>query len=131
MPKDREERLGDNERLIRDANEEHAAEAVEWASGEMSLVADEELEFWCACGRPDCDVKLVLTVGEYEAVHRLPHRFVVAEGHENPEIERIVERQPATTWSRSCPSTRPSASRPRCRGLSSRIGTARFELATS
>lgn len=54
-----------------------------------------EIEFFCACGRADCDETILLTAAEYAAVHEVPHRFIVAPGHETPEIERIVERHPA------------------------------------
>jgi hypothetical protein len=90
----RNQRLADNERLIREANEELEQEATDWTSGApASELVEYEVEFACACGRPDCDETVVLTIGEYERVHAQPHRFVVAPGHLNPELERIVERR--------------------------------------
>ena len=79
----RRQRLADNERLVRESNWEEALLAGEGP-------ADEELEFWCACGRPDCRDRLYLTVGEYRAAHSRPHRFIVAHGHADPDVERVV-----------------------------------------
>jgi hypothetical protein len=91
MSHDREERLAENERFIRDANREIERETEEWLARSSPARDDYELELFCACGRPECHEKLLLTIGEYEAVHAQPHRFVVVPGHANPEIERVVE----------------------------------------
>ena len=86
----RDERLVENERFLREANRELEAEAAEvadeWPDDEL------EVEFFCACGRPGCHEKVVLGVREYEHVHEEPHRFVTLPGHANPEVERVVER---------------------------------------
>ena len=63
---------------------------VEDAGGEP----DEELLFYCACGREDCDRRLCLSIAEYRSAHRLPHRFIVAPGHSTPRIERVVDERP-------------------------------------
>ena len=36
-----------------------------------------------------------MSVEAYEAVRASPRRFLVLEGHETPEVERVVERHPA------------------------------------
>jgi hypothetical protein len=38
---------------------------------------------------------ITLTVADYEGVHHQEDRFVVVPGHENPEIENVVERREA------------------------------------
>ena len=81
-------RLAENELVLREANEEIEREARE--EERAGGLRDPELEFFCACGRPDCDAKLLLTLSEYEAVSE-PDRFIVAPGHANPEIEQVVE----------------------------------------
>ncbi len=43
--------------------------------------AAREGEFFCTCGRADCDEVLVLTLEEYRFVREKPYRFVVAPGH--------------------------------------------------
>ena len=87
----RAQRLAENERLIREANWEVEREALD--REEAARVAlDEELELSCACGADDCHEHVLLTVRAYRDAHRLPHRFVVAHGHVNERIERVVER---------------------------------------
>lgn len=79
-----------NERLLREANEEIEREARE--DGERGIRREEtELEFFCTCGRPGCDAKLLLTLAEYDDAHARPNRFVVAPGHASPAVERVVE----------------------------------------
>ena len=84
-------RAEENERILRDANEEIEREAREAERAHEVRHRETELEFFCACGRSDCDATLLLTLSEYEAAHTVPDRFIVAPGHELPEIERVVE----------------------------------------
>jgi hypothetical protein len=49
-----------------------------------------DLELVCECGRETCVVLLSLPRAEYEAVRRIPARFVVARGHGAAEWERVV-----------------------------------------
>lgn len=81
-------RRAENEVVLREANEEVEREARE--EEREGGRRDPELEFFCACGRPDCDSKLLLTLSEYEAVSE-PERFIIAPGHASPEIEQVVE----------------------------------------
>lgn len=48
-------------------------------------------EYFCTCGRPDCDEILVLTLEEYRFVRERPYRFVVAPGHAT-EVDEVVHR---------------------------------------
>jgi hypothetical protein len=83
--------LAENERLLREANEEIEREAREDQPGRGTRRAETELEFFCTCGRADCDATLLLTLTQYEAAQAEPDRFIVAPGHVNPDIERVVE----------------------------------------
>jgi hypothetical protein len=83
----REDRIAANERIIREANEEAELLARDAGGG-----ADEEVEFHCECGEPDCDVRVILTVAEFQRAHEQPHRFIVAQGHDHPDMERVVAR---------------------------------------
>ena len=84
--------VAENERLLREANEE-----IEREARERAVARDEmEVEFFCACGRADCEETLLLTLAEYEAAHAAPNRFIVAPGHVHPDIERIVEEHRAS-----------------------------------
>lgn len=92
---DRDDRVARNERFIRQINWETADEVLSRPSGQVR--DEEELVLLCACGRSDCAAELVITVGEYRGVHAHPHRFVIACGHDNPDVERVVDKQP-TYW---------------------------------
>jgi hypothetical protein len=83
----REKRLAKNETLFRSVNER-----IEEAADPMS---DDEhtFEFFCECSNTDCTFLLPMTVAEYEAVRANPRHFVVAPGHELPEIETVVARE--------------------------------------
>lgn len=49
-------------------------------------------EFVCECGRPDCDARLSVPVEAYERVRAHGRRFVVAIGHERPEVEKVIDQ---------------------------------------
>jgi hypothetical protein len=81
----REERLARNETLFRSVNEN-----IEEAA--TSGWTDQHFEFFCECSNVDCNLLLPMTVSEYEQVRADPKQFVVAPGHELPEIETVVAR---------------------------------------
>ena len=82
----RKERLAKNEIFLREVNNriEDAAHA---------LTFDNHLfEFMCECSNPDCTLRVQLTIAQYEDVRRDSTQFIVAPGHELPEIEDAVAR---------------------------------------
>jgi hypothetical protein len=83
----REKRLAQNETLFRSVNEriEEAAEGL----GDH----EHEFEFFCECSNTDCNLLLPMTVPQYEKVRADPTQFIVALGHELPEIEVVVARE--------------------------------------
>ena len=85
----REERLARNETLFRSVNEniEEAAQS--------SQLDEHVFEFFCECSNIDCTLLLPLTLSQYERVRTDPRQFVVAPGHELPEIEIVVDRSSA------------------------------------
>jgi hypothetical protein len=83
---DRERRLAENERLFRDVNEE--IERVAAGQGDD----EHEYEFLCECSNLDCDLMLSVRLAEYERARADPAVFIVAAGHELPEIEEVVDR---------------------------------------
>lgn len=87
----REERLAKNEALFREVNERVAEVATSFIEAETQ---SEPIEFACECGQADCTEPIAMTLVEYEAVRAEPTRFVVVPGHEQPEIETVVERHP-------------------------------------
>lgn len=81
----REQRLVENEAMFRDINER--IEDIATSHGPR----DEHVyEFFCECSNKDCTLRLELTIAGYEAVRREPAQFVVAPGHDLPEIEDVV-----------------------------------------
>jgi hypothetical protein len=83
----REERLAKNEIVFRDVNERIEDMAV----AQAQLLRDErDLGFLCECSNVDCTLRLRLTLTDYEQARSDPAQFVVALGHELPEIEEVV-----------------------------------------
>jgi hypothetical protein len=87
----RDERLAGNEALFREVNERVAEVAEDFV--ELETTAD-PVEFTCECGRATCTEPVAMTLVEYEALRAAPTHFAVVDGHELPEIERVVERHP-------------------------------------
>lgn len=56
--------------------------------------ADRRFGFVCECAVIGCTAVVELTLPEYERLRSDPRRFVLAPGHELPEIERVVEDTP-------------------------------------
>ena len=81
-----------NEALFREVNERIEAVSREFAEGDWDQ-KQEQLRLVCECGRQEeCAELLEATVAEYEAVRPNPRRFLVLPGHEQTDIERVVER---------------------------------------
>jgi hypothetical protein len=81
----RQDLIGFNEAAYRKVNE-----AIE--AGARSSDPSAALAVRCECGSLGCNGLIPLTVGEYEAVRAGPRRFVLLQGHEIAEVERVVER---------------------------------------
>src|SRR5215218_7280540 len=87
----RDERLAGNEALFREVNERVAEVATHFLELETR---EAPVDFTCECGRAECAEPIPMTVAEYEAIRAEPTHFAVVPGHEQPEIESIVERHP-------------------------------------
>jgi hypothetical protein len=72
-----------NEAAIRDVNE--GIERGQWPGDE-----DTPVGFRCECARLGCNRLVELTIHEYEGIRSHPRRFVVAPGHELPDVETVV-----------------------------------------
>lgn len=83
---DTDDRIAHNETLFREVNER--IEAGRWPTDRGQPAA-----FRCECGSLRCNQLVELTPQKYEHVRASPTHFVVAAGHEIPEIERVVERE--------------------------------------
>jgi hypothetical protein len=74
------------EAAFREVNEAIAATA-------RRLDAD-EAEFLCECADPSCAHRVTAELAAYERVRDDATHFLVAPGHEQPQLERILERRP-------------------------------------
>lgn len=75
-----------NEAVFREVNER-----IEEMQRSFSLRADELLELVCECDRLSCTEEVQLTVGEYERLRSDATCFVVVSGHEDAEVEQVVD----------------------------------------
>jgi hypothetical protein len=87
MDEGTERRAAHNESIFREANE--AIERGLWPGEDHAAV-----RFRCECSRLECNQALELSLSDYERVRESPNRFVLLPGHELPEVELVVERQP-------------------------------------
>jgi hypothetical protein len=89
---ERESRRAKNESLFREVNER----VEEVTTGLQAVRFDEEdgflIGFVCECDREDCAEQLEVKHSQYESVRSDPRRFLVRPGHENTDIEHVVEQ---------------------------------------
>jgi hypothetical protein len=77
--------IGTTEAIFRTVNERIAESAERFDSTEA--------EFVCECEDRSCTHRLEASLDEYERVREDPTHFLLAPGHENERIERVVERR--------------------------------------
>lgn len=82
---DQPERIARNESTYREVNE-----AIE--AGRQESAEDVPRPFMCECGLLECNDLVELTIAEYESVRAHPARFFMLNGHELPDVEKVVER---------------------------------------
>jgi hypothetical protein len=82
------ERKALNEGKFREANEHLQRSAVELVGvGDGQLVP-----FLCECPEMECTDVVLLTLEEYEQVRSRPRQGLAAVGHEDPEVEDVIDR---------------------------------------
>jgi hypothetical protein len=52
----------------------------------------EEADFVCECADPDCTHRVTAALEDYEDVRAEATHFLLAPGHHEPRVERVVER---------------------------------------
>lgn len=82
---ERQKRIGLNEVLFRDVNERLKE------VGESFSLVSETAEFVCECGDLNCAEPITMTLADYDHVRRDSTRFVIKQGHELTDVERVVE----------------------------------------
>ena len=80
------DRAARNEEVFRDINER-----IEQGAEQHGVEAP--LSFHCECGRAWCVTTIDVPPAEYESVVNERYHFILIPGHEQPEIERIVDRR--------------------------------------
>ena len=76
------EQRATTEALFRDVNERIAESAERFDA--------RETEFICECSNVNCTHRVPASLVEYEEVREDPATFLVAPGHEQDDIERVV-----------------------------------------
>jgi len=76
------ERRATTEALFRDVNERIAESAERFDA--------EETDFVCECADSNCTHRVEASLAEYEVVRADPTTFLLAPGHEQEDIERVV-----------------------------------------
>jgi len=80
------ERKAANEAAFREVNER-----IEEIQRSFSLVTDEPLQLICECDRLSCTERVQLTVEAYERLRSDAACFVVVPGHEDRDVEQVVD----------------------------------------
>lgn len=81
-----------------------------------SVSPDGYVRMVCECGRSECELLIAITVAEYEDARRDARRFVVANDHVIPDVERVgtaTERYTVVAKREGTPSAVAEASDPR------------------
>ncbi|HEU5216383.1 MAG TPA: hypothetical protein VFU30_12670 [Gaiellaceae bacterium] len=85
MSDDRARRVGLNESLFRQVNEQ-----IERLNRDFGAELP-TMTVVCECASGDCTERVEITTTEYEAVRADPRRYIVLPGHQLPEFESVVE----------------------------------------
>jgi hypothetical protein len=78
-------RIATTESIFRNVNERIAESAQRFDA--------DDAEFVCECADRSCTHRLETSLDDYERVRAKPTRFLLAPGHENEAIEKVVERR--------------------------------------
>ena len=86
---DRREKIGfaETEAVFREVNEVIAETAERFEA--------DDAEFVCECGDVACAQRVAADLDAYDRIRRDPTRFILVDGHEREELERVVDRRPA------------------------------------
>ncbi len=82
---DRAARLGANEALFREVNERISRVQEEFGQ-------TQSFEIVCECTQPDCGERFAITHEAYRKLRSNPLHFAVKPGHDDPDVEKVVER---------------------------------------
>jgi hypothetical protein len=83
---ERARRVGLNEAIFRQVNEQ-----IRDLNRELDTERD-TMTVICECGHADCTERLEVGVLEYERVRGDSRLYVIAKGHEIPDVEHVTEQ---------------------------------------
>jgi hypothetical protein len=81
-------RLKENEIIFQLANQTVAEFVTEESGGKDPVV-----RFYCECSNLECRGRIPLRASDYNKFHKNKRHFIVLEGHEMAEIEKVVSKQ--------------------------------------
>jgi hypothetical protein len=82
---DQERRVGLNEAIFRQVNEQIRS------LGDRLGIDGGTITVICECGDAECTDRIELPLASYERVRDDSLLYVIAKGHEFPEVERVVD----------------------------------------
>lgn len=85
MSDERARRVGLNEALFREVNEEIGALTRSFADGQA-------FEIICECGDGECTERLSVNLSVYGKARANGNTFLIATGHDIPDLETVIER---------------------------------------
>jgi hypothetical protein len=83
---ERARRIGENEALFRAVNEQ-----IEELQRSMAEISDDRMHIVCECGELGCSERIVVPIVKYEQVRSDPALFLIVPGHDDPDVEDVVE----------------------------------------
>jgi hypothetical protein len=87
MDEERMARIGRNEALFRQVNEQLEAVNLDFATVSQTMV------LVCECPDEGCVEQIEMTPREYERLRSDPALFALKPGHEVPDVEDVVRRE--------------------------------------
>lgn len=87
MDDERARRLGLNEAIFREVNERLEQLAT------TTLNTPDRLELVCECASTECTERISVELEDYETARAHAAHFLVAAGHADPEIERVLQKR--------------------------------------
>jgi len=84
------DKLVKNEQIIRNRNR-GASSALKKYFGHKKEVINAPIEFVCECSDMECMEPVIVSIAEYEKIHKRDDRFLIVKGHKAPKIEKIVK----------------------------------------
>jgi hypothetical protein len=90
-------RLAENELIFEGKNKSKQAwfETYKKKAAEAGVISIQDLEnmplpLYCECSNLSCTARIFVTTKDYEQIHKTGDQFIIACGHDNPDIETVI-----------------------------------------